>query len=330
MSTLEERYRRLLAFYPGEHRARHGEEMIGVMLAGAEEGRRRPAPGDVLDIVRGGLRIRLRHAFGPGSGVYWRDALNAAAIVAPLYLLVGEAGTWGMALWVMVATPPDFTLLPLTLTLLPLALTLVQLLVLGLALRGMRWTAAACAWISVAANTAVSLRFHPQAPPAPGQSAVSLPLDFPLVSLGTAFDVLPALVVALLVTFAPRPAEGAALIGHRRFLRWAVAAVLLLNVTGTLQYFLTPEIVPDGMASTALICMACGVASRTPTGRRVLVLLLPPFVLIYQGVLLSGPYDPDWFPATVRVLVAAVIFVVARRGFQPYGSGSVSFPERLA
>ncbi|MEV8637406.1 hypothetical protein AB0395_37780 [Streptosporangium sp. NPDC051023] len=323
MSTLEDRYRRLLAFYPREHRARHGEEMVGVMLATAGAERRRPDPGDVLDIVKGGLQIRLRHAFGPESAVHWRDALNIAAIVAPLHLLVSEVGTWGMALWVAGA------LLPI-LTLLPIALTLLQFLVLVLALRGMRRAAAAGAWISLAANVAMSVRFRAEMPVSSGQSAVSLPLEFPFVSLGTAFDVLPVLVVALLLTFAPRPAEGAALIGRRRLLHWAVTAALTLNVVGALEYFLTPEIIPDGMATTALVCMACGAASRTPAGRRVLVLLLPPLVVIYQGVPLSSPYDSDWFPTVVRVMVATVIFIVARRGFRPYGSGTVSFPEPLA
>ncbi|GAA3103536.1 hypothetical protein [Streptosporangium carneum] len=323
MSALEDRYRRLLVFYPREHRARHGEEMVGVMLARTEAGRRHPDPGDVLDVVRGGLQIRLRHAFGPGSATYWRDALNIAAIVAPLYFLVTELGVWGMALWVSGALPVSYTLLPLS-------LALPQFLTIGLALRGMRWSAAACAWIWVVVNTVMSVRFRMDPSVSPGQSATSLPLDFPFVSLATAFDVLPAVIVALLLTLAPRPAEGATLIGRGKLLRWVVTAVLTLNVVGALEYFLTPEVMPDGMAVTALLCMACGAASRTPTGRRVLALLLPPLAVIYQGVPLGGPYDSDWFPLGVRVLVAAVIFVVARQGFRPYGSGTVSYPEPLA
>ncbi|MGW5162218.1 hypothetical protein ACWEPN_42680, partial [Nonomuraea wenchangensis] len=47
MSSLETRYRRLLAAYPRDHRARHEEEMLGVLLAGARPGQTRPRPADV-------------------------------------------------------------------------------------------------------------------------------------------------------------------------------------------------------------------------------------------------------------------------------------------
>jgi len=44
--ALERRYRRLLAWYSDEHPGVHGEEMIGVLLASAGGGRRRPGrPG---------------------------------------------------------------------------------------------------------------------------------------------------------------------------------------------------------------------------------------------------------------------------------------------
>ncbi len=60
ISPLERRYRRLLAWYPAEHRRAHGEEMIGVLLASASDGQQHPRLADSLDLIRGGLRIRLR------------------------------------------------------------------------------------------------------------------------------------------------------------------------------------------------------------------------------------------------------------------------------
>lgn len=42
MSPLEGRYRRLLRWYPADHRAAHEDEMIGVLLDDAEPGRERP------------------------------------------------------------------------------------------------------------------------------------------------------------------------------------------------------------------------------------------------------------------------------------------------
>lgn len=82
---LERRYRRLLRLYPREFRARLEAEMLGVLMAGARDGRSRPARGDVLDIVKGALLMRLR---GPRGG--WAAALAEFALLAPLYLVLTD------------------------------------------------------------------------------------------------------------------------------------------------------------------------------------------------------------------------------------------------
>ncbi|PZG10916.1 hypothetical protein C1J01_35590 [Nonomuraea aridisoli] len=81
---MERCYRRLLAAYPKEHRERLAEEMIAVLMAGAEPGRRWPACCDAYDVVRGGLAIRLRRAVDQGSRRHWRDAADVAALIGPL------------------------------------------------------------------------------------------------------------------------------------------------------------------------------------------------------------------------------------------------------
>jgi hypothetical protein len=58
VNELERRYRRLLAWYPKEHRSLHEEEMIAVLLAGSAAGQSRPTVRDTLDLVRGGFSIR--------------------------------------------------------------------------------------------------------------------------------------------------------------------------------------------------------------------------------------------------------------------------------
>jgi hypothetical protein len=82
---LEQRYRRLLRLYPRAFRARRADEMLGVLMAGAEKGQNRPARSDVSDIVRGSLVMRLR---GPGGG--WPFTLAAFALVAPLFLILTD------------------------------------------------------------------------------------------------------------------------------------------------------------------------------------------------------------------------------------------------
>jgi hypothetical protein len=84
-AELERRYRRLLRLYPREFRARRADEMLGVLMASAATGQDRPARGDVGDIVRGSLVMRLR---GPRGG--WSFALAAFALAAPLFLLLTD------------------------------------------------------------------------------------------------------------------------------------------------------------------------------------------------------------------------------------------------
>ncbi|HZS89040.1 MAG TPA: hypothetical protein VFE42_16320 [Chloroflexota bacterium] len=59
-ANLERAYRRWLTCYPREFRRQHGEEMLGVLLAGAREGQRRPELRECLDLLRSALVLRVR------------------------------------------------------------------------------------------------------------------------------------------------------------------------------------------------------------------------------------------------------------------------------
>jgi hypothetical protein len=85
-----DRYRRLLAWYPRDHRERHGEEMLGVLLAGAGE-RTRPSRRETMDLLRGALRLRLRRAVGADGGIDHRDVLAIVSLLGPIVLLAGAA-----------------------------------------------------------------------------------------------------------------------------------------------------------------------------------------------------------------------------------------------
>ena len=63
--SIEDGYRRLLRLYPRPHRLLYDEEMIAVLMAGAEPGRRRPSPAECLDIAVSATAVRLRHAGQP-------------------------------------------------------------------------------------------------------------------------------------------------------------------------------------------------------------------------------------------------------------------------
>lgn len=97
----ERRYRRLLRAYPADHRAAHGEEMLGVLLDAAGQ-RARPGLADSFDLVRGGLLVRARRA-GAGG---WSDALAAVSLVATVLMCAVVPSAllallWWGALWAL-------------------------------------------------------------------------------------------------------------------------------------------------------------------------------------------------------------------------------------
>jgi hypothetical protein len=65
-SPLERRYRRWLALYPRAFRAEREEEMISVLMQGADPDQRRPRAGEAADLARHGLRRRAGRRF-PGE-----------------------------------------------------------------------------------------------------------------------------------------------------------------------------------------------------------------------------------------------------------------------
>ncbi|GIH94390.1 hypothetical protein ACFFMN_05370 [Planobispora siamensis] len=328
---LETRYRRLLRWYPADHRARHGEEMVGVLMAGAEPGRRLPDLRDALDLVRGGIAVRARRFVGPESVPHWRDALNVAAVLAPLYLLVINLSLSAIPLAVMTLSSEwavDAR------SLLSLAWHLAYALVLGLALAGSRRLAVACAWIwalgGIAMNVTATASLVEEMGPGVFPGGVPGIADH-------ALNASPGLLVALLLTVAPSPRAGLDLIGWRVLLRWAVACTAALAAAAVLPHVLVeasgewaPEDYLDVIVAPTLIAMAWGAGSRTPAGLRAGVLLAPLVLLMYGGDPVRYAMEGRWPVALLQMLLVAVVFTVARRGFAPYGSGTAGSPERIA
>ena len=59
-ADLERGYRRWLRWYPRSFRREHESEILGVLMAGARAGQRRPDLIECLDLLRGALWMRLR------------------------------------------------------------------------------------------------------------------------------------------------------------------------------------------------------------------------------------------------------------------------------
>lgn len=64
-TSLERRYRRLLALYPGAFRAEHEEEIVAVLIAGTQPGQSHPGPAESLDLVWNAARVRALRIRGP-------------------------------------------------------------------------------------------------------------------------------------------------------------------------------------------------------------------------------------------------------------------------
>jgi hypothetical protein len=58
---LERRYRRLLAWYPRAFRREHEDEILWVLMAGAQDGQWRPGLTQSADLLRSALWMRVRH-----------------------------------------------------------------------------------------------------------------------------------------------------------------------------------------------------------------------------------------------------------------------------
>lgn len=78
-ARLERRYRRLLAWYPRAFRREHEQEILCVLMAGAEDGHWRPGLAESADLLRSAVWMRLR----PGAP---RSARTVFAAVRLMYL----------------------------------------------------------------------------------------------------------------------------------------------------------------------------------------------------------------------------------------------------
>jgi hypothetical protein len=103
--ALERRYRRLLEWYPAEYRRAYGEEMIGVLMAAASDGSKRPGLAGAFDLIRGGLRARLQAGWRTLASADWPDALAVCSIAVPVILLGYFVSQWLFFLHVFVGSP---------------------------------------------------------------------------------------------------------------------------------------------------------------------------------------------------------------------------------
>jgi hypothetical protein len=96
-TTLERRYRRLLACYPAAYRTEYGEEMIGVLLASTPADQDRPTKAAAFDLIGGGLRAWFRLLRTGDGDSPWRNTLAVYSVIAPVLVFITMAGAYVMS-----------------------------------------------------------------------------------------------------------------------------------------------------------------------------------------------------------------------------------------
>ena len=311
---LERQYRRLLAAYPAEHRREHGEEMIGVLLAAARPGQVRAGLAGTADLIRGGLRIRLRPRAALRDADGWRADLATASVALPVLLLA--AVSWS---YLADAAAGDYPF-GLKGSLFGLVF-LGQLLIVPLVLAGFRRVAAAVAVVQAAAGALRVLT---------GAGLTSSFRGGTLIAEGVTLAAL-SLIEAAALLASPGARTGRPVPGRRR---WAV--VLLASVPAAA---LSPTFLPLGprlgpgagslvpvrvwiwtAACAALAVLLLGLWLSSAAGKRLALLFTVagyPY-LLFSLVVTARPF---WPPQTgilistpMLLAAAALAFVIARSG----------------
>jgi hypothetical protein len=274
VTELERRYRRLLASYPRDHREQHGEEMLGVLMAGAGE-RSRPGWGESVDLLWSAARLHVRRVAAVEGALTVRDVLAIVSLLGPVAMLAGATtAVHELAWWVQAGGLFD---LPWRQQIPDAPVWAVWLAVAVLSLFRLRWAAAVGAWLGTAGLVLLVVF----APSYHGWTDV----DAGWVLLGVT--------TAVALTVPSGPARGRELTGRSAttVMVWGViGAVVLGTVFGE---SLSMAVFVVGAVA------ACGRRSRVGRGAA-LVLLMPVMTTVVGAVSVSVMYQ---VPTAVLVAV---------------------------
>jgi hypothetical protein len=283
VNSLERGYRRLLRWYPPEHRRAHEEEMLGVLIAGSGPDRVHPSARDAFDLIRGGLGIRVRHAPRAFARAGWYDAAALLNVLAPLILLLA-------AIRYAVASGP--------------MLTHVRYglwhgggwgLVFHAAPAWLLWAAAAVAALAGARRMAA------------GGVLAAIALEFATFTGGYADGTATTPILLGLTTLAalrvgPGAARGCELLGRRGL---AAITVLLLSAaalgSAAMRTFLNMPWIGMPLILTITAAAVAAWLARTAAGRRAAIVLAAPLCPVLAPLFPVAAED-----ALVRFLITVV------------------------
>ncbi|SEL30008.1 hypothetical protein [Nonomuraea pusilla] len=307
MSPLEDRYRRLLACYPRDHRARHEAEMMGVLQAGARPGQTRPDLADVADLLWGAARVHARRAFGAVSAGAWRDGLAVAVALWPFLMLVSEVATVPLRVAESLRWGTAFLERPHSIRLLTEPALVAALPALAV-LFGRRW---------IAVLAVVAFALHKIERPGPV-------LDLDSLFSPNYGALLLAEVMALVIAFMPVACRVVRLIPRGAFLLWGPLALAGLVASKAIVRARWVDAIADHVLTSwkpvpwlIVVALAAGYACRSAVGRRAaLLLFLPAAALGDLGDLPSVPTSTALAQCGCAALAftAAAVLTLRRSG----------------
>jgi len=321
MAGLEARYRRLLSWFPADHRVVHGEEMLGVLMAASDGDRKRPGLADSADLLLGAARLRLRPRRALSDGAGWRDALAIFSIAGPVLILTAAVLSWlACDLWLEATGQGAFVdignIQPVLQFGHPILGTMIWLAISGLApvivlgLLGLRRLAALAAFATAVYIAAVN---------------ATETWRYPIQVAKVPFLVIPALATAAALFFSAGPRRGLALIRPRHWAMVAVGGVAGAILSENFYVFIAGEPGYEAillLAWAAVVALLAGLWLASGLGKRLAVLFA---LLAYQAglalfTLFAGPFS-DARPlvlgntgdGVVFCAVAALLYVTRRR-----------------
>jgi hypothetical protein len=319
---LEIRYRRLLRWYPAAHRAVHQDEMLGVLMAGAEPGRSRPGMAESANLLLGAARIRLRSGRALSDGQGWRDALAVYSIATPLLVListligglVAELKFRYMGLEAFSLMPPGLELAQQPLVTAAMWLGIgIQALVAVLVLLGLRrWAAAAAAISALYLGTTAVLSLY-----------TSLSVGIPISVLYIPFALVAPISETVALLASPGPRRGRELMRRRDWALLAAGSVVAAALTRNFGYALfslggeSLHTIVSLLAGLVVALLLLALWLSSAHGKRLALL----FGVLAYGLLLmngfidgSGPWGADTVDGGVgQVLVILLLAVVIYR-----------------
>jgi hypothetical protein len=273
---LERRYRKLVIWFPAEHRLVHGDEVTGVLMAGAPPDRTRPGIGETLDLIRGAMLIRLRPGRALSDRDGWRDAVAVFSVAGPVLLFTAVClSYWGDYKWNGFPSGLSGSLLDLALYGQALVVPVVLL-----GQRSMAFVAARAQLLLVVVTSAHSVRYLASvrtAPSAIGSFWVSHAIA------GSCCLVVIALAEVVALAVSRGSPRGRSLLRTRHWVFLGFAAIPAALLSPTFDFYIRARatndqlsdhlvVVVPAFASAALVVLLLAAWMSSAAGKRLAVL----------------------------------------------------------